>query len=456
MSIASAYSAIEAGLTAAWQALLEKTTDQWEEKNARNLVAALQTLPGNLVVTLPGEPSQPTMQNETEFLTQCLKLAYQLCEDRKATMPMQLNYQSLAATIASIPGVYGVLTYLENGVSKKYYITNGDEMDALNAGSAAPETDWDIELDTATIKSSQVTQFEWTGLEPNGRISYFLCGCANLTTVLGTEKMMVTGRNYCNSCPKLNCPMTYTAPSSINSFDGTMFLFNCTSFNSPVTIRAGANHIGDSFLMGCEKFNQPLTIPSTVRKIEHGFLSNCTSFNQLIELPLGLNTMDAFLSDCTSFDQPLTIPGAVTDLGSGFLHRCENFNSPLTIYAPITTIKPYFLAGCIKFNQPLTLPDTVTTIGSAFLYFTTNFSQSLTLPDSVATISEGFMGEPTNFVGPLTVPAGISYYGDEEALSSFTGTVKSYTQGITISGPGASQLKAAYPNQSDGYYRKLK
>lgn len=458
MSLLKAYSEIKSSLAEAWEATLEYVDDVWAEKNARNLVQALQTIPGSLTVPLPNIPSVPTLSNEAEALRDYLSLAYQLAADRKATMPSDANYVNLAATIRTIPRAHGIITYRDvDGGTKTYAITSSVEMRALSAGKLSPETPWTLAFDSLTIASDQVLEFEWLPLAANDRVNYFLCGCSNLTTVSGTEYLNVMGRAFCGGCPKLNCPITYIAPQSLNATDGDDFLWGCATFNSPVTIKVGAKYIGSSFLFNCEKFNQPLILPSTLLGIEDEFLSDCHAFNQPLEIPAGLSSLGSgFLQNCRSFNQPLTLPDNISTIEASLLSGCTNFNSKLVLPLRCTQLNVGFLARCAKFNQPLTLPSGLETIGGSFMAGTSAFSQPLSIPDSVTSIRHSFMTSPVNFLGPLTVPAGISYYGDDAALSAYVNTNPSYIQGITISGPGAAELRAAYPNKSSGYYRKLK
>lgn len=127
--------------------------------------------------------------------------------------------------------------------------------------------------------------------------------------------------------------------------------------------------------------------------------------------------------------------------------------------AVLRTIGDSFLRFAKDFNAPLNLRN-VTSIGSLFLSECITFAQPIYLSPKLDTIGSGFVSRVRKFVGPVyidttAIPADRSNsYNSLSSIASFDDT---YSQGITITGPGAAAWKEALPNvqSTANGYRKL-
>lgn len=443
-TIAESLADIEQYITEAWAAVQTKGGIVASQKNLANIITALNPIGIETSDTPEVVPENPTVIERMASLAAHLTQIYDQVEAKNGIVPMPRNFKNLAGAILSIPKPYGYLTYTtDEGGSAVYTLTSAAEMKKLDAKGTYITEPYTITLDNLTIQSTQPTAFEFTALGAAVIVDNFMAGCANLTTVTGTELMTRVGTSFCASCPKLNCPLYYPgsfSQSGTTVWSGTYFLANCTSFNSPITFAPNITTTGEMFLSQCSAFNQPLELPASLTSIGPDFLYKCDAYNQ-----------------------PITIPNKVTSIGINFLYSDAGnaFNSALTLPASLKTINRGFLHGCVQFNQPLTVPDSLTSIGIDFMYANRAFTQPLTLPANLVTLGYRFMTSAYNFTGPLWVPAGVSYTEESGGASSL-GVLSNnrdkpmYATGVTVTGPGASELKAAYPNGQSGiYYRNL-
>ena len=256
----------------------------------------------------------------------------------------------------------------------------------------------------------QIISFDFAKWSGTSIVTHFLYQCYSFNQPLTIPSGVTsTGTQFLYGCSSFNQPLTI--PSSVTSI-GTQFLYQCSSFNQPLTIPDGVTGIGSYFLYECYAFNQPLTIPSGVISINNSFLFQCSSFNQPLTIPDGVTGIGPqFLYGCSSFNQPLTIPSSVTSIGGNFLYNCCAFNQPLTIPSGVISINNSFLYQCYSFNQQLTIPDGVTGIGPQFLYQGYAFNQPLTIPSSVTSIGGNFLYNCCAFNQPLVIPNSVTSIG---------------------------------------------
>lgn len=409
------------------------------QKNASNLVTAIYSIYDDGTSVAPTPPPlnaniDETLDNLETHLAEC----YAAVAAKKGTVPANKNWNNLSAAILSIPNVYGYLTYVDDNSNNEhvYAITSAAEMKKLGAPSATAGQLWDLELDSVTVSNALVRSFQFTPLGGAVKVDNFLAACEGLTLVEGTEYITTIGAYFCSHCTSLDCPMSYAGSvnqSGTTARTGRGFLAGCTSFNSPITIPSGVTRIGANFLENATDFNQPLTLPSTLQSIEGVFLQG------------------------TAFNQPLAIPEGVTSIGSQFLMYCSAFDSPLTLPSTLNYIGGNFLLGCTAFNQPLTLSGSLLEIGSSFMASATKFNFSLTLPEGLQEVGYGFMTNARQFIGPLYVPTGVTFDTSHDstlAVLKESISYPIYSVGVEVTGPGATELRAAFPNTSTGTYRR--
>lgn len=96
------------------------------------------------------------------------------------------------------------------------------------------------------------------------------------------------------------CSDLYDWTTNIN---GVTLSNNAENIIVGIEIGSKITSIGDHFLFECTSFNQPLTLPSNLASIGIYFLHKCTSFNQ-----------------------PLILPSNLTSIGGFFLHECQSLN----------------------------------------------------------------------------------------------------------------------------------
>lgn len=463
MSIAENLQNINDALKEAWVAVGEKgATVPASNQNLVNLINRINSIGSGASVTASAVVNSPTVTGYIEDnLEAHLKQAYTSIRNREGVVPEEKNFANLATAIRSIPTHYASLVYTDaNGTSQTYLVETSADMLKLDNSTYASTASRTIELTGLTLQSDQITECHIRPRARTLKLTNFLAGCANLTTVTGSEHMQNVGNYFCASCPSLNCPLTYCHTGTLTSDLASGFLYGCTGFNSTITIPSSVIGIGDFFLQGCSTFNQPLVLPSGVRGIGMSFLSQCEAFNQPLTIPNSVTQIrSSFLYKCYSFNQPLTIPNGVTTIDQNFLESCIKFNSSLTLPAYMTTFNISFMNGCGDFNQPLTIPSSVVTIGRSFLANCIKFAQPLTIPASVTTVYGGLLSSAYQFTGPLTVPLGPEYKDDSStlAVTSDRRDRPIYATGVTINGEGASEFKTVYPNgYHNPYYRNLK
>lgn len=307
-----------------------------------------------------------------------------------------------------------------------------------------------------------------------------------------------------------------TLPSTLTSI-GNNFLDSASSFNQPLEIPQDVTSIGSDFLASCYVFNQPITLPPNITSTPSGFLnayeggSNYDyvgmSFNQPIIIPEGVTTVsNNFLVGCSSFNSTISLPSTLTKIGSNFLKCCVKFNRPLSIPNTVTSIGNCFIGNdastvheYMTFDQQLTLPSSLTSIGESFLRRCSAFSKPLTIPSSVTSIGANFMSN-TYCIPEVTLPSSLTTIGanfmegscvgklsaigssvtsiganflsgaisigtlevnttvsptDNKSLSSGGQYARTYIEGITLTGTGATTWCTNLPNSASNPYRNL-
>lgn len=253
---------------------------------------------------------------------------------------------------------------------------------------------------------------------------------------------------------------------------GPYFLYNCSEFDSPITIPSTVTKIGQYFMSGCESFDQAITFPATVTEIGReclyncvsldsqvtvlgpvtsleSFMTNCTSYNQPFTIPSTLTRINELLASCDTFNQPITIPNGVTEIAS-LLSNCDSFNQPITVPASVTRITNFphgmsafnsaitFSEGlveiahgvfymCSAFNKPISLPSTLESIGENFLYNAAVFNSTIDL-NSVKSIGNNFMNGCRAFNQNITIPSTIT----SMSYSQFMFNCNAMTSTVTV------------------------
>lgn len=308
--------------------------------------------------------------------------------------------------------------------------------------------------------------------------NHFLRSCYNLCQPVVIPSVVTSIlKNFLSDNYTFNSPVVLS--DNVTTI-GESFLMNNYLFNQPVILPNQLTTIGSTFMFSCRSFNQPIAFPSTLTTMQGSCLNGCNSFNSPITFSPNVKNMPSFLDNAYSFNQPIIIPEGVESLGNNILGSAKEFNSTITLPSTLKTIGNAFLGyglGCTKFNQPLNLPNGLTSIGDSFLSYCRSFDQELILPSSLTSVGSSFMFSCTGFRHVLTVPATLTTFGnyfmysqyqmkslvvegtnsptDNYSLSSDNDNAKSYRNGITLTGSGASTWKTNLPNITNYPYRKL-
>ena len=203
-----------------------------------------------------------------------------------------------------------------------------------------------------------------------------------------------------------------------------------------VTIADGVQYLPDNFCSGCN-YLETVTLPATIHYIGL-YAFGYAKINSQINLTNVKSIGGSFLQGNTSFNQPLSMPN-VEYIGSGFLSSCSQFNSSITLNDDLRVISSNFMYDCRNFAQSLTIPAGLEDLGT-----TKN-------PDA------SFMRNCNAFTGPLVCngPVNARIPTDNNSLSTTSSTAAMYTAGVTLTGPYATQWKAALPDRTSSPYRKL-
>lgn len=222
----------------------------------------------------------------------------------------------LADEIESIPSGggtedWGTVTYL-NAQNVEVTATIQDVAEYLSLGETSTNPGSPITVDGVTVEKSKITKVA-LGKTATATPYNFLYGAANLTSLTGTENLVV--------------------------LEGG-FLSHCSGFNQVLDLR-NVTTIRDYFLTACTSYNQPITLPAGVKEFGEGFLDGCSSFNSTINLGSVEKIARYFMHDCTAFAQPLSIPTTIASVSSAisgdFMRGCNNFTGPLECNAPTSS-----------------------------------------------------------------------------------------------------------------------
>jgi hypothetical protein len=288
-------------------------------------------------------------------------------------------------------------------VEVKFYEASEEETDTEQPGQEGSDTD------STTGDSSEGTSSENTEETDLGDEGLSEAEGGQIPETPAVEKnlpVITSLRNFGRNFTKL---------TKINAIPDTVTGDNCLRF----------------FLRGCTSFNQDITVPENVKGnyCLYGFLMDCTSFNSTVTFAgevSGTNyCMAFFLYGCTAYNKPITIPPTVQGLYALYkaLAKCENFNSRVTLpqFLNGESCLREFLAECHNYNQPIRLPDDLK-----------NYGYEL----------NSFMRGCYKMCSQIYVPADTGAHANvsEQTLSTMVSTSDMITQGVTLVGPGASDL----------------
>lgn len=221
---------------------------------------------------------------------------------------------------------------------------------------------------------------------------------------------------------------------------GAIIVVNNASINKnwikEIIVGDGVQYLPDQFAYGCPNLTK-VTLPDSLHYIGSKCFYYCTSLNSTLNLSKVVFIGTEFLSGCSSFNQPISLP-KIDEVGSYFMSPCTSFNSTITLNDNMLLIGERFLAGCTSFAQPLTIPSGL-------------------LDTSAVTVNPGqrFMNNCSSFTGPLVCTTSTKIPTDNYSLSANSSAAIMYTTGVTLTGPYATQWKAALPDRTTGPYRKL-
>lgn len=164
---------------------------------------------------------------------------------------------------------------------------------------------------------------------------------------------------------------------------------------------------------------------------------------------------DNFLSQCMGMTQIIGV-GVIKKIGNNFLSNLVSLSMDGEVldFKNLEEIGSYFLSGCQKLNAEVKIPK-VKIIGNAFMISNFAYTQPLTIPSSVETIGSNFLSYIQDFTGLLTVETSATPpANDNYSIRGQSRDSACYTQGVRITGAGASAWKTALPDSSSAY-RKL-
>lgn len=222
--------------------------------------------------------------------------------------------------------------------------------------------------------------------------------------------------------------------------DGSVIRINNTDINKSwikeVTVGDNVPYLPDSFCAGCSQLTT-LTLPSSLHYIGNTVCLFCTKLNSPLNLQKVAFIGEAFLQNCSAYNQPISLP-KVERIGGYFLQSCSSFNSPITLNDNTLVIGGRFLGGCSSFAQSFTIPS------------------GLIASNAVSSNpGERFMHNCNSFTGPLVCNTSTNIPNDNYALGTTSSLATMYTTGVTLTGPYATQWKAALPDRTSSPYRKL-
>lgn len=270
----------------------------------------------------------------------------------------------------------------------------------------------------------------------NGAINASFLRGSYLSATTGAEIILdgtwvLIGDYFCYASFYLNIPISITGNDLAI---GNYFLYRATIFNSSLTL-SGVKSVGNYFMSRCQSFTKQLTFDDHLTTIGTNFMEFCVN---VTTMPPDLSETkltaipQSFMYWCTGMINPPTLPTTIKTIGNFFLYRCSGLESQVVIPSGVTEIGTNFMAWCGSYYRPLVLPEGLTTIGTLFMYRT------------------------GAFLGPLTVPASLTNLPESDYTLAVTNTVApSYKIGITITGAGATNFKAAYPDVAGTTRRKL-
>lgn len=340
-----------------------------------------------------------------------------------------------------------------------------------------------------------------------GISSYFLAYCSIFNgAITFPSTLKLIGDHFLAYCRSFNKPITIT--SGVTDL-GSYFMFYTTSFSARLQITGGNGIIGDSFLRssylayttGAEiildgtwvsigdffcyaafYLNIPISITGNDLAIGNQFLYRAALLNSNLTLSGVKSIGNYFMSRCIAFakqltfDEHLTTIGTnfmeycigittlppdlsktkLTDIPQSFMYACVSMTTAPVLPTSLKTIGNFFLYRCLGLESTVTIPSGVTSIGTNFMAWCGSYYRPLRLPDGLTSIGEFFMYRDGAFLGPLTVPASLTNLpASDYTLAVLDTTAPTYKIGITITGDGAANFKAAYPDINSSTKRKL-
>lgn len=138
----------------------------------------------------------------------------------------------------------------------------------------------------------------------------------------------ITSNYFCANCSNLT---VLELPKNINNFK-QYFLYNCTSFNQPLTFADFSQNSNSYFMAGCTSFNSALTFTNGLRTTAAGFLQGCTSFNQPLDFSNLTTLSGSALEGCVAFNQPINLSGVTTiNSNTALLIGARDFTSDVIV-----------------------------------------------------------------------------------------------------------------------------
>lgn len=205
-----------------------------------------------------------------------------------------------------------------------------------------------------------------------------------------------------------------------------------------VTIAEGVTFLPGNFLRNVNS-KISLTLPNTIIFIGSYFCSGTGLANELNLTNVEYIGDYFFTSLIGTYTYPVKLP-KIEYIGNQFCSGASGFNSDITINPDCRIIGSGFLYGIWSYNRPITIPSGLENLGN------------------IANPGIQFMYNCRSFVGPLVCNGPVSTSSipnTNDTLSTTSASATMYTTGVTLTGPYATQWKAALPDRTSSPYRKL-
>lgn len=377
----------------------------------------------------------------------------------------------------------------------------GGQLKSLGNSTALADITGLGENGDVTVNKQAISAF-WYTSELSEFPDYFLCKCKNLEKIGDVSRTNpgyiwihpgIIGDYFLAECPSLKQSTSNSEFTISVDKIGNCCLDRCfveTIDSNIATFVISANIIGDALFYNNRLFTGIVSLSckeslghsclaycsgvSTVRisnpdafvkEIKHNFLLDCSSMtrieraaNAYVDFSNLVEVGDGFLAGCNSLTQEFKFL-SLKKVGKRFLADAS-VNMVLS-FPSLEEVGEHFMSNCSRYNRRLKFPS-LKKIGSHFMYnckMFRNGGSKLEFPNLLILSIASFMYDIGGLVNGLHFGQSdltiAETYTDKNALSADSQTSDLYRIGVTITGPGRSQVISKIPNRTSRPYRKI-